>query len=34
MPAEMDAETSAIWHLLLDSGKAQEEQLEEIYEEH
>jgi len=34
MPAEMDAEVSAIWHLLLDSGKAQEAQLEEVYEEH
>jgi type IV pilus assembly protein PilB len=34
MPAEMDAETSAVWHLLLDSGKAQEAQLEEVFEEH
>ena len=34
MPREMDAETSAIWHLLLDSGKAQESQLEEVFEEH
>jgi type IV pilus assembly protein PilB len=34
MPIEMDAEISAIWHLLLDSGKAQEAQLEEIFEEH
>jgi type IV pilus assembly protein PilB len=34
MPQEMDAEVSAIWHLLLDSGKAQQPQLEEIFEEH
>ncbi|NLF16481.1 MAG: type II secretion system ATPase GspE [Lentisphaerae bacterium] len=30
----MDAEISALWHLLLDAGKATEEQLEEVYEEH
>ncbi|MBN2451452.1 MAG: type II secretion system ATPase GspE [Lentisphaeria bacterium] len=30
----MDAEVSAIWHLLLDSGKADEEQLEEVFDEH
>lgn len=34
MPVEMDTEISALWHLLLDSGKATEEQLEEVYEEH
>lgn len=31
---EIDAGSSAIWHLLLDSGKASEEQLHEVYEEH
>ena len=31
---EVDADSSAIWHLLLDAGKASEEQLAEIYEEH
>jgi len=31
---ERDAEISAIWHLLLDAGKAKEDQLEEVYEEH
>jgi len=34
MPQEMDAEVSAIWHLLLDNGKAEQAQLEEVYEEH
>ena len=34
MPAiDMDAESSVIWHLLLDAGIATEEQLEEAYEE-
>lgn len=31
---EIDASSSAIWHLLLDSGKATEDQLNEVYEEH
>ncbi len=31
---EIDADSSAIWHLLLDAGKATEEQLVEVYEEH
>ncbi|OGV68706.1 MAG: pilus assembly protein PilB [Lentisphaerae bacterium RIFOXYB12_FULL_65_16] len=31
---DLDAETNAIWHLLLDANKATEEQLTEIYEEH
>ncbi len=31
---EIDADSSAIWHLLLDSGKATEDQLTEVYEEH
>lgn len=31
---DMDAEVSAIWHLLLDAGKATESQLEEVFEEH
>jgi len=31
---ELDATTSAIWHLVLDSGKATQEQLQEVYEEH
>jgi type IV pilus assembly protein PilB len=35
MPSiELDAEVGAIWHLLLDAGKATEEQLEEVYDEH
>ena len=31
---EIDAGSSAIWHLVLDAGKATEEQLLEVYEEH
>jgi len=31
---ELDADTSAIWHLLLDHKIATEEQLREVYEEH
>ena len=31
---EIDTSSSAIWHLLLDSDKASEEQLSEVYEEH
>jgi type IV pilus assembly protein PilB len=31
---EIDAGSSAIWHLVLDAGKASEEQLAEVYEEH
>ncbi|MBT3376691.1 MAG: Flp pilus assembly complex ATPase component TadA [Lentisphaerae bacterium] len=31
---EIDADSSAIWHLLLDAGKATEEQLADVYEEH
>jgi len=31
---EIDAGSSAIWHLILDAGKASEEQLLEVYEEH
>jgi len=31
---EIDADSSAIWHLLLDAGKADEEQLKDVYEEH
>ena len=31
---EIDADSSAIWHLLLDAGKATEDQLVEVYEEH
>lgn len=31
---EVDADSSAIWHLLLDAGKATEEQLADVYEEH
>ncbi|MFO7820841.1 MAG: ATPase, T2SS/T4P/T4SS family, partial [Lentisphaeria bacterium] len=31
---EIDTSSSAIWHLLLDSGKATEEQFNEVYEEH
>jgi type IV pilus assembly protein PilB len=31
---EMDSEVSAIWHLLLDSGLASDEQLQEVLEEH
>jgi type IV pilus assembly protein PilB len=31
---EIDASSSAIWHLLLDSGRATEAQLGEVYEEH
>ncbi len=31
---ELDAESSAIWHMLLDAGKASEEQLAEVYGEH
>ncbi len=35
MPSiEIDADSSAIWHLLLDAGKATEEQLADVYEEH
>ena len=31
---EIDTSSSAIWHLLLDHGKASEEALNEVYEEH
>ncbi len=31
---EIDADSSAIWHILLDAGKASEEQLREVYAEH
>ena len=31
---EIDADSSAIWHILLDAGKATEEQLQEVYAEH
>ena len=31
---DLDADVSAIWQMLLDAGKASDEQLEEIYEEH
>jgi type IV pilus assembly protein PilB len=31
---DLDADVSAIWQLLEDAGKATEEQLEEVYEEH
>ena len=31
---ELNADTSALWHLLLDAGKATEEQLQEVYDEH
>lgn len=31
---ELDSESSAIWHLLIDGGLSDEEQLEEIWEEH
>ena len=31
---ELDATTSAIWHLLIDNGKATDEQLQQVYEEH
>lgn len=31
---DLDADTSAVWHLLLDHDKATEDQLEEAYEEH
>ena len=31
---ELDAETSAIWHILTDAGKATESQLTEVYSEH
>lgn len=31
---EIDAGSSAIWHLVLDAGKATEDQLLEVYEEH
>lgn len=31
---EIDSDSSAIWHLLIDAGCATEEQLEEIYDEH
>jgi type IV pilus assembly protein PilB len=31
---DLDADVSAIWQLLEDAGKASEEQLEEVYEEH
>lgn len=31
---EIDAGSSAIWHLLLDAGRATEDQLLEVYEEH
>ncbi len=34
MPQDIDAESSAVWHLILDSGLADEEQLEEVWEEH
>ncbi len=34
MPQDIDAESGAIWHLILDSGLADETQLEEIWEEH
>lgn len=31
---ELDADTSALWHILLDAGKATEDQLQEVYAEH
>ena len=31
---EMDAESSALWHMLVNAGKATEEQLSEVYAEH
>ncbi len=34
MPQDLDTESSAIWHLILDSGLADESQLDEIWDEH
>ncbi|MFA4945200.1 MAG: GspE/PulE family protein [Lentisphaeria bacterium] len=31
---ELDADTSALWHILLDAGVATQEQLEEVWAEH
>ncbi|MFA5203465.1 MAG: ATPase, T2SS/T4P/T4SS family [Lentisphaeria bacterium] len=31
---ELDADSSALWHILLDAGKATEQQLAEVYAEH
>lgn len=31
---EIDSDSSAIWHLLVEAGQADEEQLEEVYREH
>ncbi|MCK5801890.1 MAG: Flp pilus assembly complex ATPase component TadA [Lentisphaeria bacterium] len=35
MPSfDLDPDVSTVWHLLIDAGKATEDQLEEVYEEH
>ncbi|MBT3288420.1 MAG: hypothetical protein HN380_13825, partial [Victivallales bacterium] len=31
---DLDADVSAIWQMLVDAGKASDEQLEQIHEEH
>ena len=33
-PQDIDAESSAIWHMILDAGLADETQLEEVWNEH